>query len=67
MELNISHLDLQEKFQKLVEQYNLGVYQAEQFVIELRNFVRELDEEDKRCAREGLSEEELAIVDLLCK
>jgi len=67
MELNMSRQDLQEKFQKLVEQYNLGAYQAEQFFIALRNFVRELDEEDKRGAREGLSEEELAIVDLLCK
>ncbi len=67
MNLNMSRQDLQEKFKKLVEQYNLGAYQAEQFFIELRNFVRELDEEDKRGAREDLSEEELAIVDLLCR
>jgi len=67
MELNMTRQDLQEKFQKLVEQYNLGAYQAEQFFLELRNFVNELDEEDRRGAREGLTEEELAIVDLLCK
>jgi len=67
MELNMSRQDLQEKFQKLIEQYNLGAYQAEQFFIELRNFVKELDEEDKRSAREGVTEEELAVVDLLCK
>lgn len=67
MELNMTRQDLQEKFQELVEQYNLGAYQAEQFFLELRNFVNELDEEDKRGAREGLTEEELAIVDLLCK
>lgn len=48
-----------------VDEYNLGAYQAEQFFIELRNFVHELDEEDKRAGREGLSEEELAIFDLL--
>lgn len=67
MELNISRKDLQEKFQHLVEQYNLGAYQAEQFFIELRNFVLELNDEDKRGASEGLTEEELAIVDLLTK
>jgi type I restriction enzyme R subunit len=67
MELNITRQDLQEKFEQLVEQYNLGAYQAEQFFIELRSFVRELDAEEKRGAQEGLSEEELAIVDLLCK
>jgi len=65
MELNMSRQNLQEKFQKLVDEYNLGAYQAEQFFIELRNFVHELDEEDKRAGREGLSEEELAIFDLL--
>ncbi|MEA1890222.1 MAG: type I restriction endonuclease subunit R, partial [Pseudomonadota bacterium] len=67
MELNISRQDLQEKFQKLVEEYNLGAYQAEQFFIQLKNFVHELDNEDRRAGREGLSEEELAIFDLLCE
>ena len=67
MELNASRQDLQEKFQKLVEEYNLGAYQAEQFFIELRKFINELDEEDKRAGREQLTEEELAIFDLLCK
>ena len=67
MELNMSRQDLQEKFKKLVDQYNLGAYQAEAFFDELRKFVQELDEEEKRAASEGLTEEELAIVDLLCK
>ena len=65
IKLNISRQDLQEKFQELIEQYNLGAYQAEQFFAELRSLVQELNEEDKRGAREGLSEEELAIFDLL--
>ena len=67
MERNISRQDLQVKFQELAEKYNLGAYQAEQFFIDLRNFVNELDEEDKRAVKEGLSEEELAILDLLSK
>lgn len=67
LELNMARQNLQEKFQQLVDQYNLGAYQAEQFFIELRNFVQELDQEEKRASSEGLSEEELAIVDLLSK
>lgn len=67
VELNITRADLQEKFQKLVEAYNLGKYQAEQFFNELRELVSELNEEDKRASREGLSEEELAVFDLLCQ
>ena len=58
--------ELQEKFQALVEAYNLGAYTAEIFFEKLKEFIRdELDPEEKRGAREGLSEEELAIFDLL--
>ncbi len=58
--------ELQEKFQELVEQYNLGAYTAEEFFEKLKQFIQnELGPEEKRGAREGLSEEELAIFDLL--
>ncbi len=67
MELNFTRQDLQEKFKKLVDEYNKGAYTAELFFEELKEFVNELNEEDKRAAREGLNEEELAIFDLLCK
>lgn len=67
LERNATRHDLQQKFQELVEQYNLGAYQAEQFFNQLRDFVRQLDEEGKRAAKEGLNEAELAIVDLLCQ
>ncbi|KYJ87675.1 type I restriction endonuclease subunit R [Sulfurovum riftiae] len=58
--------ELQEKFQELVEQYNLGAYTAEAFFEKLKEFIQnDLEPEEKRSAREGLSEEELAIFDLL--
>ena len=58
--------ELQEKFQELVEQYNLGAYTAEEFFEQLKQFIQdELDPEEKRGVREGLTEEELAIFDLL--
>ncbi|MEH6583852.1 MAG: hypothetical protein V7754_18100 [Halioglobus sp.] len=42
-----------------------GAYTAEQFFDQLKLFVGELDEEEKRGVRESLNEEELAIFDLL--
>ncbi len=58
--------ELQEKFQALVEEYNLGAYTAEIFFEKLKQFIQdELNPEEKRSAREGLSEEELVIFDLL--
>ena len=67
LERNTTRQDLQERYQKLIDQYNLGAYKAEQFFEELKKFIKELDEEDRRAGREGLSEEELAIFDLLSK
>ncbi len=62
---NKTRQDLQTKFQELIEQYNLGAYTAEEFFNKLKNFIHELDGEDQRTVREGLTEEELAIFDLL--
>jgi len=67
VERNRTRKDLQEKFQALIEEYNNGAYNAEQFFNELKKFIDELDEEERRGVREGLDEEELAIFDLLCQ
>lgn len=67
IERNHTRQDLQEKFKEIVEQYNLGAYQAEEFFNQLKLFIDELNEEEQRGMREGLSEEELAIFDLLCQ
>lgn len=67
VERNRTRQDLQEKFQSLIDQYNNGAYTAEQFFEALKQFIDELDEEERRGVREGLNEEELAIFDLLCE
>ena len=67
VERNSSRQDLQEQFQQLIEAYNLGAHTAEQFFETLKQFINELEEEEQRTVREGLTEEELAIFDLLCK
>ena len=53
------------KFEALVADYNSGNTDAEEFVRRLLEFLGTLDEEQRRHAREGLAEEELAIFDLL--
>lgn len=67
VERNRTRQDLQEKFKSLIDEYNNGAYNAEQFFEELKKFIDELDEEDRRGVREGLDEEELALFDLLCQ
>jgi type I restriction enzyme R subunit len=58
---------LVEKLEKLVETYNLGTLGIETFFEALKALVAEMDEEERRAAREGLSEDELAVFDLLTK
>lgn len=62
---NKARKDLQQKFLELVEEYNLGAYTAEEFFNRLKDFIDELEHEEKRTVREGLSEEELAVYDLM--
>jgi type I restriction enzyme R subunit len=64
---NKTRQDLQNKFEELIEQYNLGAYTAEEFFNQLGAFVKELGHEEKRTVREGLTEEELSVFDLMAK
>ncbi len=56
-----------EKFQRLIDDYNSGAINLETYFEELVKLARGLEEEEKRCIGEGLSEEELAIFDLLTR
>ncbi|MER1968348.1 type I restriction endonuclease subunit R [Castellaniella sp. GW247-6E4] len=64
-EANPTRINLVEKLEKLVAEYNAGSIDAEKFFDALKEFVSGLSEEEQRGAREGLTEEELAIFDLL--
>jgi type I restriction enzyme R subunit len=66
-ERNPTRVHLVEKLEKLVEQYNLGKLDVEAFFGALKALVSEMDEEERRAARENLSEDELAIFDLLTR
>ncbi|PHS40699.1 MAG: deoxyribonuclease [Sulfurovum sp.] len=56
-----------EKFEAIIEEYNNGSMTIEEKYDELLGLFGEMDEEDTRAAREGLSEQELEIFDLLKK
>ncbi|WP_246695166.1 type I restriction endonuclease subunit R [Methylobacterium sp. P1-11] len=66
-EQNPTRQGLVERLQELVAKYNAGSIDVESFFKDLKAFVRQLDQEESRAAREGLNEEELAIFDLLTK
>ncbi len=67
IKFNPSRLQLAEKFEKLIEQYNAGAKSLEEFFSQLMEFAKTLNEEDQRSVRENLNDEELAIFDLLYK
>jgi len=67
MRLNPSRVDLAEKFQKLIDEYNAGSKNVEALFDELVKFARGLTEEERRGVSEGLTEEELALFDILTK
>jgi type I restriction enzyme R subunit len=65
--LNPVRVDLVERFEKLVADYNAGSMNTETFFQELLKFGDTLTEEEARSLAEGLSEEQLAIFDLLMR
>lgn len=67
LELNKTRVDLADKFQRLIDEYNAGSKNIEEFFNELVAFARELDEEEQRAVREEMSEEELVIFDLITR
>jgi len=67
VKLNETRHDFLEKFQTLIDEYNAGAINVEIFFEKLISFAKELDEEEKRGVSENLSEEELAMFDLLYK
>ena len=65
--LNRTRVDFLDKFQRMIEEYNQGAANVEEFFDRLLRFVNELQEEEKRSVSENLTEEELAVFDLLTR
>ncbi|MGU1830914.1 type I restriction endonuclease subunit R [Pseudomonas aeruginosa] len=64
---NPTRKDFMEKFQKLIDAYNSGSMSIEVFFKKLVDLTADLQIEDQRAIRENLSEEELALFDILTK
>ncbi|HQZ28070.1 MAG TPA: HsdR family type I site-specific deoxyribonuclease [Verrucomicrobiales bacterium] len=65
--LNASRYDYLDRFQKMIEAYNSGALSIEQFFDQLVKFSQDLTEEEHRHMRENISEEELAVFDILTR
>jgi len=67
IKLNRTRIDFQDKFEALIEAYNNGSKNLEELFDELVRLSRTLTEEETRHVRESLTEEELAILDILTR
>ena len=65
--LNPGRVDLVERFEKLVADYNAGSMNTQSFFQQLLDFKATLTGEEARSAREGLTEEQLAVFDLVMR
>ena len=62
---NVSRRDFAQRLQAIVDRYNSGGSANENYHDELLKFVNEMKAEDERHVREGLTEDELELFDLL--
>lgn len=62
---NPVRLDLVAKLRKLIDEYNAGSLNVDEMLKRLQALSRQLSDDEQRTVREGLSEPELAVFDLL--
>jgi type I restriction enzyme R subunit len=65
--LNRTRMDYLERFQRMIDEYNSGSINVEEFLYRLMEFAKSLTQEEQRAVAEELTEEELAVFDLLTK
>ena len=63
--LNKQRVDYAERLQQLIDEYNAGALNVEKFFDQLIIISKEVGEEEQRSIKENLTEEELALFDLL--
>lgn len=64
---NVTRSKFSEMYRNIIERYNAGSSENENFYEELLKFVERMKEEEERHIRENLTEEELELFDLLMK
>jgi len=64
---NITRVDFARKLQAVIDDYNAGNTSNENYYDDLVNLTKDMKDEDERHIREGLTEDELELYDLLKK
>jgi type I restriction enzyme R subunit len=64
---NMTRTDFAQRLQQIIDTYNTGGSSTENYFEDLMNFARDMQAEDERHVREGLTEDELELFDLLKK
>ncbi len=67
LEQNHTRVDFAQKLQEIVDQYNAGGSSTENYAEDLVKFTESMKDEDDRHIREGLTEDELELYDMLRK
>jgi type I restriction enzyme R subunit len=67
LKVNSTRKDFAQRLQEIINRYNAGGASNENYFDELVKFTKELKAEDERQVREGLTEDELELFDLLKK
>lgn len=67
LKANATRSDFAQRLQRIIDAYNAGSSSADNYFAELVKFTQELQEESERHIREGLTEDELELFDLLKK
>jgi type I restriction enzyme R subunit len=65
LQQNMTRSDFALRLQQIIDTYNSGGSSTENYYEDLLNFARDMRTEDERHVREGLSEDELELFDLL--
>lgn len=65
MQQNQTRIDFVQRLQNIIDRYNTGNSATDNYYQELINFIQDLDTEDKRHIKEGLTPDELELFDLL--
>ena len=64
---NITRIDFAQRLQEIIDTYNSGSSSTENYYEDLMNFTQGMQKEDERHVREGLTEDELELFDILKK
>ncbi len=64
---NCERIKFSERFKNIIDQYNAGGSENEDYYEQLLQLIEDMKQEDNRATKEGLTEEELEMFDLLVK